>query len=134
MSVSDEPGNKRRKPSKAPFGEIPPPEVLIILHRRLRNWLQSRLCSALFALSPLQVLPTDHFWPLHPLLLKVHFLIEEIFVAEESVDDCLHIPHPPKGNSHLEVLILESFLLLFQFLELFLYLSKRILFFRIFLL
>lgn len=46
------------------------------------------------------------------LLLEVHLLIEEILVAEEPVQDSLDVAHPLQGHPHLQVLILEFFLLL----------------------
>ena len=92
--------------------EVSPPEILIIILGGVVDGFEFGLRLVLPAGHSRLVLPTHHhLHPLDALLLELHAFVEEILVAEEAVEYCLEVAHPLQSHLHLQVLVLQGFLL-----------------------
>ncbi len=91
--------------------EVSPPEILIIILGGVVDGFEFGLRLVLPTGHSGLVLPTHHLHPLDALLLELHAFVEKILVAEEAVEHCLEVAHPLQGHLHLQVLVLQGFLL-----------------------
>ena len=76
------------------------------------------MCFKLLGWLPILALPAERYLnPLNMLLFELHLLIKEILTSKKPIQNSFDIAHPIQSHLHLQILVLQQFLLLLKFIK-----------------